>query len=158
MQKSDASIHGLWLESRVLGRGHIVLRGDRFSHLIELPEDPVRTRSSSSRELPQEHLSRPVSSSRLWTATLSRAPRTCCSSTRGSGPQSSEIEKPIKKVSNHESCIVNPSKWADMSSEEEFSDGIKEHEKGLPENPKASTSRPLLSISARDPHRRGCVL
>ena len=44
---------------------------------------------SSSRELHQEHLSRPVSSSRLWTATLSRAPRTCCSSTRGSGPQSS---------------------------------------------------------------------
>ena len=90
MQKSDASIHGLWLGQRVLGGGHIVPRDDRFSRPIELPEDPVRTRSSSSRELPQKHLSRPVSSSRLWTATLSRAPHTCCSSARGSGPLSSE--------------------------------------------------------------------
>ena len=54
-----------------------------------------------------------------------------------------EIAKPINNISNHERCITNPSKWADMASEEEFEDDTKEHEKGLPENPRASTHRPL---------------
>jgi len=65
----------------------------------------------------------------------------------------------VKKVSNHESCIANPSKWADMSSEDEFIDGAKEHEKGRPEKlDEVYMQRPLLSLSARDPHRRGVAV
>ena len=64
-----------------------------------------------------------------------------------------DIAKPIDNISNHKQCISNPSSWADMASEEEFEDDTQERKKGLPENPQVSTRRPLLLLSARDPHR-----
>ena len=114
MQKSVASIHGLWLESRVLGRGRIVPRRSLFT--------PHRVAGGPGKD---QKLNKSRTTSGIFVAsgekfkivdsyTEPRAAHMMLEHAWTGTTEFQEIAKPIDNISNHERYNTNPSKWADM--------------------------------------------